>query len=836
MLHHQMFRDPEPGQPRLLAAFAYRYDAHLVPDLIENIRPGIHGVVAWDDRSAEAALSDEPSRRLRLFQAARDLGADWLLTPDPDERLEQGFADRLPSLMAEGDRTVWNFTLREVFAPGLIRVDGPWGGKSKVILFPIAAAKVDPTALLHAPRVGDGAGYTRREAHLTVYHLRMATPARRQLRRDLYAAADPDRQHQALGYDYLSDERGMVLEPIPPDRSFHPPFVEDHGLWSPDPGALGAIRPDPPATRFTRAALSARRRGQAAASWVIEDLARDDPQDRDLPLLAAQFALQAGDAPRALALAQDDPGLLGRLIRARAHIALGQPAPDLAALSARLPDSPLIAALQAEAVRSTADLAAPDAVWRALAPGARISEGRVAASDLATIVIGFCSQPGLLPAVQSLLSQDEATEIVVVNSGGGTVQADLAPVADRIRLVTTDQPLRVGAARNIGLAASRAPFVAFLAGDCLAQPGWVAGRLRHHHAGAEAVATAVEGLPGAGLVARSVNLLRYAARNPLAHRRIVSNYGQSYSRRLLGLCGWFPPGLAAAEDTALNQIAARFTAPVWAPEVVTLHCDLADLAALIPDEVRRGARRAAYAPFRNLATQPDPLLAAAPILRRRLVEAGALVDHLPGLSAAERRAIRATQWLAAQGDRRGLAEGLDRIARADALLEQAMALADDPDRVLPLAEAAQALDPEDPAKARALGLARLAVGDVAAGQTALGQALALDPGDDKSAAALVALRADSDGPAAALALAERLAVAAPTTRRLWTLAADQALAVGDADWAVALGQIALAVAAATPAAHAHLARLHAAAGNTEAQSRRAETASRLSATTNRRKG
>ena len=85
-------------------------------------------------------------------------------------------------------------------------------------------------------------------------------------------------------------------------------------------------------------------------------------------------------------------------------------------------------------------------------------------------------------------------------------------------------------------------------------------------------------------------------------------------------------------------------------------------------------------------------------------------------------------------------------------------------------------------------------------------------------------------------LAERLAVAAPTTRRLWTLAADQALAVGDADWAVALGQIALATAAATPAAHAHLARLHAAAGNTEAQSRRAETASRLSATTNRRKG
>ena len=97
-----------------------------------------------------------------------------------------------------------------------------------------------------------------------------------------------------------------------------------------------------------------------------------------------------------------------------------------------LPGSPVIAALQAEVARPAADFTAADARWRDLAPpDAAIYEGRPDRSDLATVVIGFRSQPGLLSAVRSVL--DQGTEIVVVNSGGGGVRADLAPVAGRIR-------------------------------------------------------------------------------------------------------------------------------------------------------------------------------------------------------------------------------------------------------------------------------------------------------------------------------------------------------------------------------------------------------------------
>ena len=72
--------------------------------------------------------------------------------------------------------------------------------------------------------------------------------------------------------------------------------------------------------------------------------------------------------------------------------------------------------------------------------------------------------------MQSLLDQDEAAEIVVVNSGGGAAEQILAPVMKRNRLITVDTPINVGVGRNIGVDASRASCVAFLVGDCTARP------------------------------------------------------------------------------------------------------------------------------------------------------------------------------------------------------------------------------------------------------------------------------------------------------------------------------------------------------------------------------
>jgi tetratricopeptide (TPR) repeat protein len=830
MLQSQMFRPPRPGEPMVLAVFAYRYDAHLVPDLLENIHGAVHGYVAWDDRAASDTVSDEPTRRARLILAAQKLGADWILAADPDERFETGFATRLPVMLAQGRCNLWRFALHEMFSPTHYRTDGVWGGKSVMRLFPADRAAIDPAAAFHGGWVSDMTGLTQRDALVNLYHLRMASPLRRQLRRDLYAFADPDRKHQKIGYDYLADERGMVLEPVPADRAFLPAFVEDCGLWAPPPDMLGPLTPDPYETRMALASRSVRDRGRLAAHHVVNDLSALSPEDADLPLVAAQLALDAGAPDLALAVLARVPAerqsLGSTYLNCLAKLATGQTQAALATLSTLeplAPGSPILAALRTEIARPAADFMALDAAWRHLAPGATCHEGaRMARSDLAVIVIGFQNQPGLLPAVQSVLDQDEAAEVVVVNTGGGAVGDSLAPVLNRIRLITTDQPMYVGAARNIGIAASRAPYLAFLAADCLACPGWVSGRLARHRGGKDLVASAILPEPDAGLVALAASQLRYGTRHPDSDPRTRALYGLSYARSLLHQVGQFPPGLRVAEDTALNRLAQTFAAPVWAPDVATVHKEVGTLAAWLADERARGQRRAAAPPYRAFAADPQ---ATARIAAQLAVPLGLATDFAArdrSLNGREKQALSAMQWLALRAGQQGVLHGLADITKANAMIAQAHAQQDP-------ARAAQAcsLDPQDPEKAYRYGRICENTGDLPQARIAYQAALALQPSHSRAAKAWIALTSTQQGAISGWHLAESLAMNAPQTRRLWLFAARAAQAAGFQGWAVVLGLRMLTLGLDDAKSHAAIGRLHQMAGNPLAFAFRRLTAGRL---------
>jgi len=212
--------------------------------------------------------------------------------------------------------------------------------------------------------------------------------------------------------------------------------------------------------------------------------------------------------------------------------------------------------------------------------------------ELACGVLSFRDEPGLVDAVRSLLIQGEPAELIVVNSGGGDPGARLSAAGIDIRVVNRPDRLYPGGARNVAIRETYAPYVSFLAADCLAERGWIVGRLREHRAGAAAVASCLTNAYPDHAVAWASLLLLHNLRLPSGPTDQRVYYGLSYDRRLFERYGLFDEGLRAGEDTEFNRRIARETV-VRAADVRTAHRYPTDFSAYLRDAYRRGGLRAA---------------------------------------------------------------------------------------------------------------------------------------------------------------------------------------------------------------------------------------------------
>jgi CBS domain-containing protein len=192
----------------------------------------------------------------------------------------------------------------------------------------------------------------------------------------------------------------------------------------------------------------------------------------------------------------------------------------------------------------------------------------------------------VLEAVDSLRAQSEPLEIVVSHSGGGPTPDLLAEHG--VTCVASGQRRLPGAARNAGIAATSAPFVSFLAADCLATPGWAAARMARHRAGAVAVANSLA--PAADdLCSRAAWLFEHSSRLPLVEPIADGLRGVSYARDVLDAQGPFREDVLVGEDTEMNQgLIAAGVEIEWAPEIVTLHRYPTSAPELILDAWTRG--------------------------------------------------------------------------------------------------------------------------------------------------------------------------------------------------------------------------------------------------------
>jgi glycosyltransferase involved in cell wall biosynthesis len=219
-------------------------------------------------------------------------------------------------------------------------------------------------------------------------------------------------------------------------------------------------------------------------------------------------------------------------------------------------------------------------------------------APIGVVVLSLHSDPRTREAVLSLLAQDVRAEIVVVNTGTGTLRDRLADALERIVLVECAERHFAGGARNLGIRHSSAPVIAFLASDCLATPGWLRARLAAHRAGEQAVSSALAPVPAPdgriGQVGWAAYAMTHIGRTPQTGADLASRYGLSYARELFARHGLFDERLRVGEDTAFNSRIAAEGAIGWHPEVVTLHRYPSTVAEALSDQFARGRRAAAY--------------------------------------------------------------------------------------------------------------------------------------------------------------------------------------------------------------------------------------------------
>jgi len=232
---------------RLLALLAVRDGMRHLPGFLRNVAPQVDGIIALDDGSSDGTPEllaqherviellrrppdrptwDEVGNHRSLVAAALRHRAEWVLCIDADERLEREFRTRAERVIARGrllGLSAYAVRLRELWDDaGQFRVDGIWGRKVIARLFRAREDhEFDPSAL-HGSKAPTQGRYRGRfpRADLIIYHLGMLRPEDREARRRRYETADPERRWQRIGYEYLTDLRGLTLQRVAARRTF----------------------------------------------------------------------------------------------------------------------------------------------------------------------------------------------------------------------------------------------------------------------------------------------------------------------------------------------------------------------------------------------------------------------------------------------------------------------------------------------------------------------------------------------------------------------------------------------------------------------------------------
>ena len=238
------------GYPKIACVMQLRNEAYYLEGCLAHIRDYVDGIIALDDGSTDATgqiLAREPKlldcivnkprevhvwrereNKQRLLETAHQLGVDWVLCCDADERFETAFLENLRAIANSfrvEEAVCISISLKELWdSPHQYRVDGIWGRKSRARFF-----RLSPEICFEQDQDLHGQWYPdqiRKHGRMlriyhNLYHLKTIYRKDRIKRRDMYKRLDPENLFQAMGYDYLAEEgEDLRLELIKPERQY----------------------------------------------------------------------------------------------------------------------------------------------------------------------------------------------------------------------------------------------------------------------------------------------------------------------------------------------------------------------------------------------------------------------------------------------------------------------------------------------------------------------------------------------------------------------------------------------------------------------------------------
>jgi len=193
----------------------------MIDGMLENCS-FVDDVVSHDDtQNTGLHIKHEGNIRGHLIEMAKELGADWILRMEPDERYENGFGKIIRKLVDTGNKIIYQANFRELYSPTEYRCDDDWNNKKRMCLFSLFPDNIYTNKPVHESKYPKNSDYTIIPLDIDIYHFKMIEPENRVNRRDLYKQLDPNNEYQNKGYDYLADEKNIRLNKV---RKYSPGY------------------------------------------------------------------------------------------------------------------------------------------------------------------------------------------------------------------------------------------------------------------------------------------------------------------------------------------------------------------------------------------------------------------------------------------------------------------------------------------------------------------------------------------------------------------------------------------------------------------------------------